>query len=136
MIHVVDNEQGFADLELVWRRMEMESDSSIFSSYDYIHTAWTSFKKPTDRLLILVSQTEHAPAIIAPFGIFWENRWGIPYREIRFIAEWEGDRPGILTTHSEEYAWREIVDFLCAKVGNWEALNLGEQLASLSGGNA
>ncbi|MBE0602786.1 MAG: GNAT family N-acetyltransferase [Deltaproteobacteria bacterium] len=130
MIRIVGTDREFAELEPEWRRLETEAGSFFFSGFDYVHTAWTSFKRPSDRLLVLVSRRGNDAEWIAPFFVARKTRWGIPCREIRFIAEWEGDRPGILTKVPPEEAWRGIVDFLVNEVGGWDALTLAEQPAA------
>jgi CelD/BcsL family acetyltransferase involved in cellulose biosynthesis len=134
-MRIAGNEREFAELEEQWRRMETETQASIFSGYDYLHTAWSCFAGSEDRLLILVSERDGRIVTIAPFYLSWERYHGIPYRIVCFISEWEGDRPGVLTTLDVEDAWREIIRFFVEEFTDWEVLNLAEQPALGPGGN-
>lgn len=126
-IRVVDTESGFDALEEEWNRLSETTSASIFSSFDYVRIAWKHFHKPTDRLFILVFSDEATILGIAPFYIRHSAKWGIPYRIIRLIASWEGDRPRILTTRSERETWSTMLNFLEKDFADWEALELIEQ---------
>jgi CelD/BcsL family acetyltransferase involved in cellulose biosynthesis len=129
-LRIVGNEREFLELKDEWRRMERETHASIFSGYDYVHSAWSCFASSTDRLLILVSEREGRIVTIAPFYISRKRYHGIPCRYVRFISEWEGDRPGLLTTLPVEDSWREILRFFSEEFTGWEVLTLVEQPAS------
>jgi CelD/BcsL family acetyltransferase involved in cellulose biosynthesis len=133
-IRLVDSEAEFDALEEEWNRLADRTSASIFSSFDYVRLAWKHFHKPTDRLLILVLEDETSVVGIAPFYITRYRRRGIPYRTVRFIAAWEGDRPRILAQVSDIQFWARILSFLDA-YPPWEALDLAEQPLEMRDGN-
>lgn len=124
---IVDTDDGFDALEESWNRLTDGRKSSFFSTYDYVRTAWNHLRRPTDRLLLMVLENGSSVRGIAPFYVRRQRIRGIPVRKIRFIAAWEGDRPCIVASGSEEAAWREILSFLDAEFREWEILELAEQ---------
>jgi hypothetical protein len=108
-VHIVDSEQALHSLEREWNDLSSkDATSSFFSSFDYVRIAWEHFKGKSDRLFILLLRNGDRLAGIAPFKISRSYLWGIPARTIKFIAEWEGDRPGIVVEGTEELAWNWI----------------------------
>jgi len=127
-ISVVETEAGLDALQEPWDRLSRETSASIFSSHEYVRTAWKHFREPADRLFILVLSEGDSITGIAPFFVSWHRRLAIPYRVIRFVAVWEGDRPGILTREGREReCWLEIQRFLTREARSWEVLDLSEQ---------
>ncbi len=126
-IRVVDTENGFDALEEEWNRLAEKTSASVFSSFDYVRVAWKHFHNPTDRLFILVLSDGPAVLGIAPFCVRRSAIRGIPYRVIRFIAAWEGDRPRILAEKGEEAFYERILVFLSENERSWEVLDLIEQ---------
>ncbi len=124
---IVETDDGFDALEEPWNLLAGNIPSAFFSSFDYVRTAWKHFRRPTDRLFLLVSSDGTSIEGIAPFYIRIQSIRGIPVRKIRFISTWEGDRPRILSTGSEEAAWRDILVFLERDFRDWEILELFEQ---------
>jgi CelD/BcsL family acetyltransferase involved in cellulose biosynthesis len=126
-VQIVDTDGGFDALESSWNLLTENRPSSFFSTFDYVRTAWKHFHRPTDRLFLLVLGDGPSVEGIAPFYIRSQRKRGIPIRRIRFISTWEGDRPRILATGSEEAAWRDIMAFLEREFRDWEVLELTEQ---------
>jgi CelD/BcsL family acetyltransferase involved in cellulose biosynthesis len=128
-IRIVDTDSEFDALEDSWNRLSDKTAPNLFSSFDYVRTAWKHFRGPNDRLLIL--ELSEGPSVvgIAPFYIHAERhrKWEIPYRTIRWIAMWEGDRPRLLVDGNEEMFWDEILRFLSKEYRSWEVLDLVEQ---------
>jgi hypothetical protein len=134
-VQIVDTVGGFDALEGSWNRLAENIPSSFFSTFDYVRTAWKHFHRPTDRMFLLVLQDGPHVAGIAPFYIRRQRTRGITVRRIRFISTWEGDRPRILATGSEEAAWRDVVSFLEKDFRDWEILDLAEQPVEGPDGN-
>jgi len=128
-IKIVGTEEEFDALEIPWNRLSEKTSASIFSSFDYVRTAWRHFHEPADKLLVLVLSDGSSIVGIAPFYIARCHRRGIPYRALRFIAVWEGDRPGILTELKEEACWNHIISFLVEEFRAWDVLELVEEPA-------
>ena len=128
-IRVIDTDNEFDALEGMWNQLSDKVAANIFSSFDYIRTAWKHFRSPDDRLYILVLSERESVVGIAPFyiGIGRDEKWGIPHRAIRWIAMWGGDRPRLLVEGSEEMFWKEILYFLKRKRHSWEVIDLVEQ---------
>jgi CelD/BcsL family acetyltransferase involved in cellulose biosynthesis len=128
-IRVVDTDSEFDALEESWNRLSDKTTPNFFSSFDYVRTAWEHFRGPNDRLYILVLSEGPSIVGIAPFYIHIERygKWEIPYRTIRWIAMWEGDRPRLLVGENEEMCWIEIFRFLESQEHSWEVLDLVEQ---------
>ena len=128
-IRVIDSDEGLDQLADSWDRLVSEiAHPSIFSTFQYVRLAWQYFHSATDRLFILVVENEKGITGIAPFCIRQQKYWGIPARVVRFIAEWEGDRPGLITTADEASVWKEICRFLEKDFTGWDVINLAEQL--------
>jgi len=126
-VQIVDTMGGFDRLENCWNALAEKRPASFFSTFDYVQTAWRHFHGSTDRLFLLTLSDGSTVAGIAPFCIRRHKRKGIPYRVIRFISAWEGDRPGILTSGNEVAAWETIFSFLETEFRDWEVLELPEQ---------
>ena len=131
-VQIIESETDLHTLENTWNDLVAKNAAgSFFSSFGYIRTTWEHFKGETDRLFILVLKDHHRITGIAPFRISRSSLWGIPARTIKFIAEWEGDRPGIIVEGSEALAWNRIYDFLHSEFKEWDVLDLTEQAAGL-----
>jgi CelD/BcsL family acetyltransferase involved in cellulose biosynthesis len=126
-LRLVDTESEFDALEAEWNRLADRTSASIFSSFDYTRIAWKHFHKPTDRLFILVLSDGPSIVGIAPFYITRCKRRGISYRSMRFIAAWEGDRPGVLAAEGQDAFWPEILLFLNNECDSCEIVDLVEQ---------
>lgn len=128
-IRIVDSEVDLDVLAESWDRLVSNSaHPSIFSTFLYVRLAWHYFHTPSDRLFILVVENEGKIVGIAPFCIRKKKYWGIPARVIRFVAEWEGDRPNVITTAvNEASAWNEICQFLENDFTDWDIVSLVEQ---------
>ena len=128
-IRIVDTDSEFDALEEPWNRLSDKTAPNFFSSFDYVRTAWKHFGSPDDRLYILVLSEGPSAVGIAPFyiGIERYGRWSIPYRAIRWIAMWEGDRPRLLVDGNEEIFWNEILCFIKSKKRSWDVFDLVEQ---------
>lgn len=96
-IHVVDTDTGFGELEGTWNRLSEEMPPAIFSSFDYVRTAWSHYHNAIDRLFLLVLTDDSVVRGIAPFYVARRWRRRIPHRVIQFIAAWEGDRHRLVT---------------------------------------
>lgn len=116
-------------LEEQWNSLAARTSASYFSSFEYVRTAWSHLREPTDRLLILVVSDGPTVVGIAPLCISRERRLGVPCRVIKFIAMWEGDRPQVLADGGVEQVWMSILSFLWDEHRAWEVLDLREQLA-------
>ncbi|MBP1695262.1 MAG: hypothetical protein H6Q41_450 [Deltaproteobacteria bacterium] len=128
-IRIVDTDSAFDALEEPWNQLSDKAAPNLFSSFDYVRTAWKHFRSPDDRLYILVLSEAESVVGIAPFyiGIERYGRWGLPYRTMRWIATWEGDRPRLLVEGNEEMFWEEILCFLGRERDSCEVVDLVEQ---------
>lgn len=127
-IRIVETLAELDALEAPWNRLAEKTPSSFFSSFDYVRAAWVHFHNPGHRLFVLVRADGSSVTGLAPFYILRRRMWGIPYRMIRWIAAWEGDRPTLLAEGSRETLWVEVLRFLEEeRPHRWEALELVEQ---------
>lgn len=125
---VIRTETGLDELQAAWNALAEKTSASYFSSFEYVHTAWRHFRKPTDQLLVLVLSDGPSVVGIAPFCVSRDQRSGVPCRVVRFIAMWEGDRPQILADGDERLVWKSVIDVLCDDERRaWEVLELREQ---------
>jgi CelD/BcsL family acetyltransferase involved in cellulose biosynthesis len=126
---IVASDEGLEELGEKWRRLAELTGASVFSSFDYNLLAWRHFRRPKDRLCVVVVDRGEAAELIAPLCIT-RRRWrGLAIRLVRFIGAWEGDRPDLLTAGSREDAWRQVLGTLVRVRGGWDALHLMEQPA-------
>jgi CelD/BcsL family acetyltransferase involved in cellulose biosynthesis len=126
-VRLVDSEAELDALEPAWNALASRLPAAFFSSFDYVRQAWTSFHQPADRLLVLVLSDHGAVQAIAPLCVVLRSRWGIRHRVVRYIAAWEGDRPGILSAGDEALTWHHVIDFLTRSFRKWDILDLMEQ---------
>jgi CelD/BcsL family acetyltransferase involved in cellulose biosynthesis len=133
-IRVVDTDEEFDALEAVWNSLSDRCPAAFFASFDFVRLAWKHSRGPNDRLLVLVLSDGGVAQAIAPFCVVRWTDWGIPHRVVRYIAAWEGDRPGILAACDGEFAWNHIVDFLMRRCREWDVLELMEQPGDGPGG--
>src|SRR4030042_2064962 len=128
-IRIVDTDSAFDALAEPWNQLSDKAAPNLFSSFDYVRTAWKHFRSPDDRLYILVLSEAESVVGIGPFyiGIERYGRWGLPYRTMRWIAAWEGDRPRLLVEGNEEMFWEEILCFLGRERDSCEVVDLVEQ---------
>ncbi len=65
-----------------------------------------------------------APFIIEPEMLLSK----VPFRVIKFVAEWgDGDKPRLVTTQDEAWMWTRIQEFLTCEFKAWDAIALDEQ---------
>jgi CelD/BcsL family acetyltransferase involved in cellulose biosynthesis len=128
-IAVVESVEEMGRLQPAWQELSGATCSSLFSSYDYVSLAWQHFRRPGDRLFVLVLSDGPEVAAIVPLCRRLRRSHGIPLREIRFIAEWEGDRPGFVSRRPGEATWREVSAFLREQRRDWDVVQLVEQPA-------
>jgi CelD/BcsL family acetyltransferase involved in cellulose biosynthesis len=127
-IEVINTTARFESLKDEWTDLSSAIEgASFFVTYYYIKTAWDHFSGTSDKLLILLLKENNQVVSIVPLRLSIENYWSIPARVIRFIGEWEGDRPGILTLIDENRVWNEVFRFLNHDFKGWDSLNLVEQ---------
>lgn len=126
-IQIVESTDDFDRLRPHWEQLVSEQrNPSIFSTYDYVRTAWEYSREDDQRLFILVVKNGDKTIGIAPFRITRDNFWGVRARVIRFIAEWEGNQPGIITL-DESPVWKMISGLLSNNFKEWDLISLMEQ---------
>jgi CelD/BcsL family acetyltransferase involved in cellulose biosynthesis len=127
-VEIADSLGKLTKLEGAWNGLTAQCLSpSLYSSYDYNLIAWKHFSNEKDQLLILLLYDGAELKAIAPFCITRQKINGIPFRAIKFIAAWEGDKPSIIAPACEEAAWNVIYSFLSKEFLAWDLLNIAEQ---------
>jgi len=129
-IKIIDTENEMIEHKKDWDRLIFNGiDSTIYSGFTFVHTAWRHFKTPNDELFILVVKQGSDIVAIAPFRIERQKFMGLPsIRIIRFIAEWgEGDKPRIISKIPVDLVWKRIHLFLHKEYRRWDSLYLLEQ---------
>ena len=134
-IEVVDSEEAFLALKDEWDALiEKSYNTSLYSTFLFVSTAWKHYRSETDRLFLLVVRRDATLIGIAPFRIgsvkLGNSRLllGMRLRVIRFIAEWgSGDKPVIVTTEEPGHMWDVIFQFLGKEFTQWDGLWLVEQ---------
>jgi len=132
-IKLVDSEEEFLAMEVEWNALFDKSiNSSIYSSYPFVHTAWKYFKNENDRLFILVVKRDATLIAIAPFRIARVKMGNLCFKWlIRFISEYgSGDKPSILSIEEPECIWEGIFQFLSEEFTQWDGIQLFEQPAN------
>jgi hypothetical protein len=132
-IELVDSEEAFLAIEVEWNALFDKSiNSSIYSSYPFVHTAWKYFRNENDRLFLLIVKRDATIVAIAPFRIEKVKMGNIRFKWlIRFIAEYGGgDKPSILTTEEPDCIWDGIFQFLSKEYTQWDGIQLFEQPAN------
>jgi len=126
-IKIIDNDAELHDLQNAWGHLDEQcKDTSIFSSYTYVSTAWKYSKNESDKLFILLLSDREKVVGIAPLRITEKRYLGINARVIRYIAEFEGDKPELLAL-DEKAVWERIADFLSYEFEQWDVITLMEQ---------
>ena len=127
-VRIVDTLRGLEELENSWNRLASRCASpSLYSSYDYNRIAWKHFSSLKDSLFVLTLYEGSELKAVAPLCISIQKIHHVPTRTIRFIADWEGDKPSITAAGCEEAAWDAIFIFLLKEFRHWEVLDLREQ---------
>lgn len=126
-VFVIDSLKKLSQIEDDWKNLIIQNETSLFLTYDYTMLLWEHFSEPSDQLLILAVQDNGRIVGIAPFKIGWEKMYGIPVRTIRFISQWESDRPDILTSGDENEVWQAIHDYLDNVFTKWHIAEFAEQ---------
>ena len=90
---------------------------SFFCSFQFVRTAWVNFHGRRDRRLVLAVREAEKLVGIAPFIIEPEMLLPkVPFRVIKFVAEWgDGDKPRLVTTQDEAWMWTRIQGALDAR---------------------
>lgn len=128
-IEVISSEKGLHEIETDWNHLISKcKNPSIYSSFIYVRTAWEHFSElKRDRLFILLIKRKSGIIAIAPFRIETYNICYASMRVVRFISEWNGDRPGIITCEDENTIWTTIIYYLENDFKYWDILDLAEQ---------
>jgi len=132
-IELVDSEEEFLAMKVEWNALFDKSiNSSIYSSYPFVHTAWKYFKNENDRLFILIVKRDATIVAIAPFRIERVKMGNLCFKWlIRFISEYGGgDKPSILSIEEPECIWEGIFQFLSEEFTQWDGIQLFEQPAN------
>lgn len=99
---------------------------SLFATYDYVLLAWRHLHTADDRLFVIVVSDGTAPVGVVPLAICPSRRWGMKVRVMRFIAQQEGDRPGIVSAGEPASIWLAAFEALLAHRAHWDLLQLAE----------
>ncbi len=120
---------AFEHLRPAWQAaVDRATRPSLFVTPTYVETAWQHFAAPGDEpWLVAVQGAEGALIGLLPLACCVERRHGLPWRVLRHIGCWGGDRPGILHAGGEPAAiWRAVLDALLALRRDWQQLDLRE----------
>ncbi|MFM2342442.1 MAG: hypothetical protein RLZZ592_2095 [Pseudomonadota bacterium] len=136
-IEIVDSTEKLDRIEAAWRELQARSaHRSVFTTVDYIRTAWACFHTEQDQMLVLALREQGRLVAIAPFIVSHLLYMHIPSRVIDWLAEWEGDRPGLLCEIDPSRVWERLGHFFQSEYKDWDLLRLHEQAAPLDEGNA
>jgi CelD/BcsL family acetyltransferase involved in cellulose biosynthesis len=129
-VSVVDTLESLDKLQEEYVELfEASEDASIYSSFDFVRTAWIHYAGETDQLLLLAVRRGDQLVALAPFVIEPVPLVGQrPFRVIKFISEWgEGDRHRLLSFEDQGVVWHALHAFLDCQFLAWDALLLDEQ---------
>lgn len=129
-VEIIEDASRIPEIEEIWNRLAAGNpDVSVYSSFPFVATAWNHFKRRQDRLFVLVVKNKEVITALAPMRITTEKLiGGMPFRVIRFIAEWgNGDSPRLVTSGDERSAWQAIAHFLTFRHKAWDGIELAEQ---------
>ncbi len=132
---LIDSEGALFAIQDEWDELHKKSiNSSFYSTFLFVSTAWKYFRSENDRLCVLLVRRDSTLVGIAPFRIgnvkVGNIRLlrGIQLRVIQFIAEWgNGDKPVIVTTEKPELVWDSIFHYLSKEFTHWDGIWLVEQ---------
>ena len=131
-IERIDSDEAFRAIENEWDALiDKSPNSTFYSTYPFVHTAWTNYRSENDQLFILLIKRGATLVGIAPFRIQSMKAANIRLlRVIRFIAEWGGgDKPAIVTTEEPEWIWDRIFQYLDKEYTQWDMISIAEQPA-------
>lgn len=129
-VELIANEGELQRLQPDWDELALaDPRSSLFAAHAFIHCAWRHFSTARDSLFTLALRRGTRLEAVVPLRLSVERLHGVPLRTLRYIAEWEGDRPGIVSTAPPGEVWGAAWSFLRANASCWDALILAEQPA-------
>ncbi|MGY0196271.1 GNAT family N-acetyltransferase [Leptothrix sp. BB-4] len=131
-VSVLDRPEDLAALADEWQALEARvPDATLFDTHAFVASSWRHFATDADRLFIVVVRQAGRLVALAPLRIGRDVIHRIPARVLEWIAMWEGDRPGLLTTLPKAQAWALVGDELARQRSRWDLLRLREQPADL-----
>lgn len=126
-VGVVEDAAGLERLRDEWRIVERDAPAvSVFSTHLYTTLAWRHFSGTTDRLWIVTVRAGGRLMGIVPLRLAHRRQAGVPLRVLKFIAQWEGDRPGIVAAIDADLIWQAAWTALVARRAEWDLIELAE----------
>ncbi|CCK78923.1 GNAT family N-acetyltransferase [Desulfobacula toluolica] len=126
-ITILDSIEKILEFEDEWRELSSRTKTSLFLSFDFIQLVWTVFDSPSHTPLVIVIRENGQTVGIVPFRLSTEKEYGISLRVIRFISEWQGDKPDIITTIDPDRIRQEVYTYLHTDFRLWDKIVLAEQ---------
>ncbi|MCP4748544.1 MAG: GNAT family N-acetyltransferase [Desulfobacteraceae bacterium] len=128
-ITLIDSIDKLLEFEKEWKRLSDEAHISFFSTFDYIRLAWNYFSIPSDKLMIMVMRQNSKTVGIVPFRLSMQKVHKLPIslKTVKFISEWEGDKPGIITNIDKKQIWHHIYNYLNNNFVSWDKVVFSEQ---------
>ena len=126
-VDVVEDAQGLERLRDEWRALERAAPTvSVFSTHLYTTLAWRHFSGAADRLWIVTVRVDGRLVGVVPLRLAQRRQGGLPVRVLKFVAQWEGDRPGIVAAADADRIWQAAWTGLVARRADWDLLELAE----------
>ena len=125
-VSIVSSSAGFDLLEDEWNALITQSDSTIFQTYEWLHTWWKYYNRPSDQLHILRFTCDEKLVGIAPLFIEHRRTLGARiYSRLRFIGAGLSDylefilRPGY-----EGTVFLAFAEHLQSHIQEWDIFDI------------
>jgi CelD/BcsL family acetyltransferase involved in cellulose biosynthesis len=124
-IRVVTTNEEFDALEETWNELLLESDATVFQSFEWLRTWWKYYAKPNRELSILVFTIDNVIVGIAPLFMETVGAMGIRfYSRLQFLAFWLSDYGDIIIRKGqEEPVLTSFASHLRATAKSWDVLD-------------
>jgi CelD/BcsL family acetyltransferase involved in cellulose biosynthesis len=131
-VELIERAEDLDALADEWRALAAQvPGATLFDTHDFVASCWRHFSTDTDRLFLVAVRQAGRLVALAPLRLGRERIHRIPVRVLTWIAMWEGDRPGLLTTLPLTEAWALVGEELVRRSSRWDLIRLREQPAEL-----
>jgi CelD/BcsL family acetyltransferase involved in cellulose biosynthesis len=124
-VRIVTTNEGFDALEPEWNELLLQSDATVFQSFEWLRTWWKYYAKPNRELSILVFTIDNVIVAIAPLFMETVGALGMRfYSRLQFLAFWLSDYCDIIIRKGqEEPVLTSFASHLRATGKRWDVLD-------------
>jgi CelD/BcsL family acetyltransferase involved in cellulose biosynthesis len=115
----------FPSLKPEWDKILLNSNHSIFSTWEWLSTWWRHFGKNKELLLLTVKENEKIMGI-APLMYSKYRTLGLNIGKIEFIGSPHSDYNNFITTQKHQECVESFVDYLNKHRLKWSSIDLTE----------